>query len=173
MSTTTSAKNELGSRRCEEDLCVPPLFFFPSSSSFFSPPSCPMDQNRPLSHCFPASPPCGGPPGGLKWWRWWWWGAGGAFTAKFYDPTAMLIPIREGSRQRTEDTVGGGTKSLCALEVLTYRAADHVVWLRWWEAEQFMSGNDATLLLSRSWPPVSGQREAAFTPNATTLRCSH
>lgn len=51
----------------------------------------------------------------------------GAFTAKFYDPTAMLIPTGEGSRQRTEDTVGGGTKSLCAPEVLTYRAVDHVV----------------------------------------------
>lgn len=36
-------------------------------------------------------------------------------------------PIGEGSRQRTEDTVGGGARSLCALEVLTYRAADHMV----------------------------------------------
>lgn len=83
---------------------------------------------------------------------------GGAFTAKFYDPTTSLIPIGEGSHQRMEDTVGGGTKSLCALEVLTYRAANHVVVVavvgRGLFVEHFLSGDEASLL-SRSRCPAS------------------
>lgn len=118
VSATTSAENEPGAVSVRRTFVYPPFFFF--SPFFFSPPSCPIDQKRPHSHHLPESPPLRWPYRGLK--------CGGAFTAKFYDPAAVLhFNWRSVSAKDGGHSWMGGPKSFCALEVLTYRATDHMV----------------------------------------------